>query len=119
MSVTSATMKVPTPSVISCPRANSDHSSASKTITAPEQQQMTPPVKRVAFRWLGRDASDPPTYLRNLTEAQATQVLLAGPAEIVVSMRPTRAAQRLIIAKTEMRMMIFTILTPVSPFGLS
>jgi len=73
-------------------------------------------VKRVALRSLGLDASDPRTYLRNLTEAQATHVILAGDVEIVVSMRPARAAQRLIIAKTEMRMMIFTILTPVSPF---
>jgi hypothetical protein len=32
--------------------------------------------------------------------------------EIVVSMRPARAAQKLIAAKTEMRMMIFTISTP-------
>src|SRR4029077_20440920 len=48
--VISATMKVPIPSATSCPKANSDHSSASNMgITAPEQQQTTPSADTAPF----------------------------------------------------------------------
>jgi hypothetical protein len=46
-------------------------------------------------------------------------VEVVGEVMSAVSKHPARAAKKLIDAKTEMRMMIFTISTPVILFGLS
>jgi hypothetical protein len=43
-------------------------------------------------------------------------VEVVGEVISAISIRPARAAQKLIIAKTEMRMKIFTISTPRGPF---